>query len=440
MKLIEKAKRTADQAELYTIRRKLVQVRFRESGLTVVAQRDTSACALRVINDGRLGASFAESPSRARLLEDSCAAASYGQGASFSFAASQLYPSVLSSDPKTAELAAGDLIDLAIQVRDLITRSAEDAVVNLLCEAESGKRSVETTQRATAEEPFSRVTLGVEVPFPSRRSDTGAVGRLISIGPMEVSGSWIEELLEMRGWGAQASVPASGRLPVLLTPYASTLLTLTLAECLGSVSVSKGVSPLADKIGEQVLSERLTIREDPTYAGHPFARAFDDEGVAVQPRKVIERGVLRSFLVDLSGAANLGTRSTGNAVRRTLFSERIEDVPVPNWLCAIIEPGEDSWRDLMAEVEEGILVTRMAGLHSCNLLEGQYAVQANGFHIRSGRPVGYLERVMLAGNVFEDFLAVRAISREREPTAHVEMEVAGLAPYMLLDSAQVTVG
>jgi len=80
------------------------------------------------------------------------------------------------------------------------------------------------------------------------------------------------------------------------------------------------------------------------------------------------------------------------------------------------------------------------GLHSSNLLQGQYAVQALGFHIRNGRPVGYLERTMLSGNVFQDFLNLRAISSEREPTRQEMLSVAGLAPYILLDSAQVTVG
>jgi hypothetical protein len=47
---------------------------------------------------------------------------------------------------------------------------------------------------------------------------------------------------------------------------------------------------------------------------------------------------------------------------------------------------------------------------------------------------------MLAGNVFEDFATLRGISCECEPTARAEMEVAGLALYILLDSAQLTVG
>jgi len=439
MMLLDKARAAADQAELYTLRRKTIHVRFAENTLDRVAHRNTSACALRVISHGKLGASVAESPSQ-QLLDDARETASFGQTAAFSFASPQAYPDAAGFNPDVETLAAGDLIDRVIDVKDRIVRAVPKASAHLICEAESGERILETTEGAQAREPFSRVALGVRLPFPSKSGDGGAGERLISTGLVDVTEDWLERLLEMREWGATASVPTSGRLPVLLTPYVSNLLTLTLAACLGSESVAAGASPFAAQVGEQILSERLTIREDPTATGSPFRRSFDDEGVAVHPRAIVERGILNGFLTDLRGAADLGQAPTGNASRRTLFSEKIEDAPMPTWLGAVIEPGEHSWRKLLGGMEEGILVTRMSGLHSSNLLQGQYAIHVDGFHVRGGKPIGHLERTMLAGNVFEDFAHIRAVSREQQPTAQAEMEVAGLAPHILLDAAQVTVG
>ena len=439
MTFLDDARAAVDQAELYTLRRKTIHVRFTENALDLVAHRNTSACALRVISGGRLGASVGESASQ-RLLDDACETAGFGQPATFSFASDQAYPNTSGYDREIEKLTAGDLIEQMVDVRERIVRTEPEATAHLVCEVESGERALETTEGAQAREPFSRMTLGVLLPFPSEGSDGGAGARLISTGPVDVTEKWLEGLLEMRSWGATESVPISGRLPVLFTPYASSLLTLTLAACLGSDSVAAGASPLASRLGEQVLGERLTICEDPTVEGSPFRRSFDDEGVAVQPRSIIERGILNGFLTDLRGAADLERAPTGDAARRTMFSEKIEDAPAPGWLGAVIEPGERSWRELLGGIEEGILVTRTSGLHSSNLLQGQYAVHVDGFHVRGGRPVGHLERTMLAGNVFEDFANVRAVSREREPTARAEMEVPGLAPYILLDAAQVTVG
>ena len=46
---------------------------------------------------------------------------------------------------------------------------------------------------------------------------------------------------------------------------------------------------------------------------------------------------------------------------------------------------------------------------------------------------------MMSGNLFEDFLSIRGISQEREPTPKTPMAVAGLAPHIMLDSVQLTV-
>ena len=439
MTFINEARSAVDQAEAFSTQRKVIQVQFTEGMLDLVAHRSASECAVRVIVDGMLGASYGESALK-RLLDDAREAAAFGQAAEFSFAPGQAYESRAESDPVTAGLSATDLIDMAVDVRDRIVKAAPDAAVDIVCKAETGRRDVQTTEGGNATDPFSRVTLGVHLPFASRRTDVGVTARLMSAEPTSISDAWIADLLERRDWGAQSSVPESGRWPVLLAPYASSLLTWPLATCLSSDSVTRGVSPLAERVGEQVLSDRLTIREDPTHDGSPYTRSFDDEGVAVRPRTVIDQGTLKGFLTDLRGAAELGQSPTGNAVRRTMFSEKIEDAPTPGWLGAVIEPGDLSWRELLREMGEGVLVTRVSGLHSSNLLQGQYSVQIGGFHIRDGKPAGYLERTMIAGSVFEDFMTVRGVSRERETTAHVEMEVAGLAPYVLLDSAQVTVG
>jgi len=439
MTFINEARGIVDQAELFTTLQKVVHVRFAEGALDLVAHRNASACALRVIADGKLGASYAASASR-RLLDDARETAAFGQPVRFSFVPEQVLEAHGRFDAATAELTAGDLIDVAVDVRDRILAAAPDAAVNLVCEAASGEHRIETTEGAAAAAPYSRVTIGVHLPFASRGTDVGATARYISTEPASIDDAWIADLLERRDWGNVASVPTSGRWPILLTPDVSRLLTLTLAACLSSDSVTKGASPLATKVGEQILSEQLTIREDPTHHETRYARSFDDEGVAVQPRTIVERGTLKGFLTNLRGAAELGHASTGNAVRRTMFSDRIEDAPTPGWLGAIIEPGEIPWRTLLGEIEEGILVTRISGLHSSNLLQGQYSVHVGGYHIRGGRPIGTLERTMLAGNVFEDFRTVRGISCECEPTARAAIEVPGVAPYILLDSAQVTVG
>jgi PmbA protein len=438
--LIRQAKGVADQAELFSTRIRTSNVQFSEGELELVAHRDVASCALRVLKKGRLGASYGDSVSQEGLLDRALEASSFGQEVGFGFANAQPDTSSIAANDSIGALTAEDLLDLCSQVVRRIGRAAPDAIVNMICQAKTGNRALQTTEGVRVEEGSSHAALHAEIPFPDRGTDTGAQSRLVSSAPLSIPRDWIEELLETWSWGANPSTPVSGRVPAILSPPASNLLTMVLNACLAGNAVANGVSPLANRIGEQIVSQELTIHEDARNGDFPFTRSFDDEGVACQSRLIIERGVLKGFLTDLSGAGALAQDSAGNAARRTMFSEKIDDAPMAGFLGAIISCGKAPWRDLMSDLEEGILVTQMSGLHSSNLLQGQYAVQALGYHIRNGRPVGYLKRTMMSGNVFEDFMNVRAISEEREPTAQEMLSVAGLAPYIVLDSVQVTVG
>ena len=74
------------------------------------------------------------------------------------------------------------------------------------------------------------------------------------------------------------------------------------------------------------------------------------------------------------------------------------------------------------------------GFHSGNYPQGQFAVQGIGFHIRNGKIQGRLERTMVAGNIYQDFLDAQP-SRERR-----EVEGLGgamLAPYLLVDALDI---
>ena len=438
--LIQHSQSVADQAELYQTKTRAANVMFSKGEVEVVANRKVAACALRVLKDGRLGSSYAGSADQEELLQDAVSAAAFGQAVAFGFAEEQPVNRTPEPDPHTAELTVADLLDLCQDVKTRILRLEPKAVVNMTCRTRAGTRSIETSHGVQISEGSAHAYLGVELPFADRGTDVGAVAEALSSSPLVIEDPWIEQLVEKRAWGAQASVPASGRLPVLLAPGASNLLTMALLVCLDSRAVAAGLSPLADRVEQQILDTKLTLRENPLDEQLAAKRSFDDEGIACRPRTIIDQGVLKGFLADLNSRSMLEQDAAGNAARRTMFSENIEDVPMPCFLGAVLEPGKTSWRRLLNDLDEGILVTRTMGLHSSNLLQGQYAVQALGFHIRNGKPVGYLERTMLSGNVFEDFLNIRSISSEREPTRQEMLSVAGVAPYILLDSAQVTVG
>ena len=81
------------------------------------------------------------------------------------------------------------------------------------------------------------------------------------------------------------------------------------------MAIYRHESFLAGKLGEKVACENLTVIDDGTIPGLFGTSPFDDEGVPSRRTVVIERGVLKSYLLNTYAARKLGMKTTGNASR-----------------------------------------------------------------------------------------------------------------------------
>jgi PmbA protein len=119
----------------------------------------------------------------------------------------------------------------------------------------------------------------------------------------------------------------------------------------GALAVQEGRSFLSGRIGEGVLGENVTIRDDPY---HPLHRGapFDAEGIPTRAVTIVDRGVAKSPVYDRATAAKEGKESTGHGL------------PYPNpygpiTAHLVLEGGEGGVDDLVARVDRGLLVTRV---------------------------------------------------------------------------------
>ncbi len=428
------------QAEVFWRCEDSMSCTFSGGQLESVGLSNRSATALRVVSGSRIGASFGESPEQVGLLEDAKSSAAFGGSAGYRFASEQPTLCVDAFDPAIADLDIGELVEACLDIHRCIHRLAPDADPSLYCASSVHSVRVATTEGVDVEERSTRWVIRVVIPFADRGTDIGAYGLLLGRSRMSPSDRWIAELVEQRNLGGQPSRPRAGRLPVLLFPQVSNLLIAPLNAGLNGHGFADETSPLCGKMETPIFSKRLTILEDPGHASLFQPRSFDDEGIACRPRTILDAGVLTGCLTDLRSAERLQSGSTGNGIRRSRLSAKIDDPPAPNLMAAVIEPGDEAVSDLIAGIDDGLLVTFIRGLHSSNLAQGSFSVQTDGFHILDGKVAGYLTRTMIAGNIYEDFQTIRALSREVEPTAEGFLSFGGSAPYILLDSVNVTVG
>lgn len=189
----------------------------------------------------------------------------------------------------------------------------------------------------------------------------------------------------------------TARIPVVFDPRVSASLLGHLVGAINGASVARGTSFLRDRLGSQVLAKGLTVRDDPTRKRGLRSRPFDGEGMAGQPRAIVEDGVLTTWILDWRSARQLGMASTGHASRGT--GGPPGPAPTNLWL----EAGSLSPQALMADITEGLYVTDLIGM-GVNGVTGDYSRGAAGFMIRQGVLAEAVSEITIAGNLKEMFL------------------------------------
>lgn len=205
--------------------------------------------------------------------------------------------------------------------------------------------------------------------------------------------SVVQQLLERLDWAKVNASPAVGRVPVLFTAKAADMLWGTVMAALNGKQVLEQASPWSKALGSQVVSENVTLFQQPE-AG-PYSCPFDDEGVATQPLVFIKNGILQSFYSDRTTGRQLGTGTTGNG-----FRPGLESYPTPSLFNFLIEPGERSLPQLIAQLEDGVVVDQMLG--SGAGISGDFSINVDlGYRVRNGEIVGRVKDTMVAGNVYQ---------------------------------------
>ncbi len=164
-----------------------------------------------------------------------------------------------------------------------------------------------------------------------------------------------------------------------------------------------GMSMLAGKEGERVASDIVNITDDAMRDGCPIQTHFDDEGVATYKKNVVENGVLKTLLYDLTTAIKTGKQTTANG-------RRGGNIAPYNFA---ISAGEYTLDELFAKAGDGVYVTGVKGLHAgANAITGDFSVESEGFLIKDGKKAGPIKSFTVAGNFFTLLKSIDSISNE----------------------------
>jgi len=193
----------------------------------------------------------------------------------------------------------------------------------------------------------------------------------------------------------------SAQVPVVFDPRVSRGLPGHLAGAINGSAIARGTSFLKDKLGETVFPSAITVCDDPLRPRGLRSKAFDAEGVATRRRKIIDAGVLTTWVLDLRSARQLGLETTGSA------SRGVASPPSPGTTNFYIEAGDVEPQALMADIASGLYVTEMIGF-GVNNVTGDYSRGATGFWIENGEIAYPVSEITIAGNLIDMFARTTA--------------------------------
>jgi PmbA protein len=211
----------------------------------------------------------------------------------------------------------------------------------------------------------------------------------------------VEQMLYRLDWAKKNVAPPKGKVPVLLTANAAILLWDTVASALNAKRIKEKSSPWSDLQQQIVASELISLKQQPDL--QPYDCPFDDEGMPTQSINLITQGRLNQFYSDRTTARELGLESTGNGFRSDLDS-----YPSPSLVNLTVAPGNYSFSDLIAQLDNGIIVDQMLGGGAD--ISGDFSVNIDlGYRVKNGKIIGRVKDTAIAGNVYQILKQVIAL-------------------------------
>jgi PmbA protein len=219
---------------------------------------------------------------------------------------------------------------------------------------------------------------------------------------------------------------ATQRVPVVFDSESAGSLMGNLCSAVSGYALYKGASFLAGQLDKPLAPEFVTVYDDGRVVGGLGSRPFDGEGLPTRKTTVVERGVLKSYLLDTYSGRKLGLASTGNA------SRSVGENPSVGPTNFYLTPGTKTAQDIIKTVKQGLYVTDLIGF-GINMVTGDYSRGAAGFWIEGGELAYPVEEITIAGNLKDMFAGIEMIGsdlvlrgRIASPTVKItEMMVAG---------------
>jgi len=189
---------------------------------------------------------------------------------------------------------------------------------------------------------------------------------------------------------------ATQKVPLVVDPQMAASLLGFLAQCIGGGAVTRRQTYLADKLGQRIGNDLVTIIDDALMPGQVASRPFDSEGVASKKHTFVEQGVLKGFTLNTYFGRKLKMPSTGHAGGLTNFY----------WAA-----GKSTPEEIIKSVDDGLYLTGIMGQGTVPTT-GDISLGAIGLWIEKGAIAYPVSEITISGNLADLLMNVEMVGND----------------------------
>lgn len=191
--------------------------------------------------------------------------------------------------------------------------------------------------------------------------------------------------------------------PVVFAPRLAMGLIGNFITAIKGSNIYRQSSYLLNQLDQKIFPDFINITENPLIPKALGSAPFDNEGVQTVKRNVVEKGILKNYVLDSYSARKLGLQTTGN-------SGGVRNLE--------IMPTAGNLDELLKKMGTGLLVTEVMG-QGVNIVTGDYSRGASGFWIENGQIAYPVHEITIAGNLKDMFLNLAAVGNDVDKRGNI---------------------
>jgi PmbA protein len=431
--MIHYAVETAEKAGMEDVVAKLTdsrekQIKFYRSEIGVIKEWDTTTLELFMTKGKKIVSMSVENPDREKIRK----AIEKGEGIVRLMSPKEEYRGIGKNDRPYIENKKydghvdddGGLVALANKTID-DTLSHVEEMAGIIY---AGKEDVRLCSSRGIDEEDKNSWISLSVRAFASENASGHVARCSRSmdGLKKDAGSEAGKIAEM---SLNPRKIERGKYDAILSHLTFANLISYMAEFSSAFYVDSGMSFLADGMGKNIGSDKVTVTDSGIHPDGIASRKFDDEGIATGETDIIRDGKLKSYLHNTSTAAKHGTSTTGNA--GIIY-------PIP-WN-EVVNAGDLPLEEMVKGIKRGIYVTNVWYTRFQNYMTGEFSTIARdgAFFIEEGEIKHAVEGIRISDSMPHILKNVESLSNDVHQIYWWEVEVPVFTPEVLVKDVNIT--